>query len=440
MATPSRISNEYSQTPYAIAHKTSSFKDFLYRNGLNFAPDVFCAMGRGLSASGVGIMSYSRKLQSTTFGAPFVFAGGLIITLLGMASLYAGNQVAEVQGYVKASQNAIQQHEQSGDYGAALKIARNSYEDLLKMGLSQDARNFSQTVKRLEEKLLAFGSSRLLFDENYQPRVKLLQLLKIVGMEPLNKSEKAIVQINNWAQKNLLRHGERWHEQTDRFEELKPKIKPLLNELGFVDDSSPHFKEYQGAIVHGALLPRVRLRLQYLIEQWKQGVRFSHIYFLSGERPLEAQHENQSTFMDDSGSLLKIRKEWSVPLEFPKTESEMTQLIWEQSEIPEDMRKEVEVHFINAPMKKDSKSDRLIRPTTDDTVETWFKALPPHGRYLAITNAPYTNRQDLVVRAIAPKGYGFDTVGSGSKGQEKTAIFLDELARFIFQIKQLSEK
>ncbi len=440
MAAPSRITNGYPQTPYAITHKTSSFKVFIHRNGLNFAPYVFRAIGAGLTASGVGIMSYSRKLQSTTFGAPFVFTGGLIITLLGMASLYAGNQVVEVQGYLKASQNAIQQHEQSGDYAAALKIARNSYEDLLKMGLSQDARNFSQTVKRLEEELLAFGFSRLLFDENYQPRVKLLKLLKVVGMEPLNESEEAVVKINNWAQKNLLRQGERWQEQTSRFEELRPKIRPLLNELGFVDASYPHFKEYQGAIVHGGLLPRVRLRLQYLIEQWKQGVRFSHIYFLSGERPLEAQYENQNTFMDDSESLLKIRKGWLKPLEFPKTESEMTQLVLEQSEIPEDMRKEVEVHFINAPMKKDPKSERLIRPTTDDTVETWLKALPPQGRYLAITNAPYTNRQDLVVRAIAPSEYGFDTVGPGSSEQEKTAIFLDELARFIFQIKQLSEK
>lgn len=368
------------------------------------------------------------------FGARFVFAGSLIITLLGMTSLYAGDQIAEMQVY----NTAIQQHEQSGDYAAALKIARNRYEDLLQRGLSQDAKDFSETVKCLEDKLLALGSSRRLFDENYQPRVKLLVLLKIVGMEALNPSEKAAIQINNWAQKNLLRQGERWQEQTTRFEELKMAITPLLKELGFVDATIPSFKEYQGVIVHGALLPKVRLRLHYLIEQWKRGVRFSCIYFLSGGRPLEAQYENQHAFIDDSESLLKIRKGWSAPLELPKTESEMTQLVWEQSEIPEDMRYAVKVHFINAPMKRDPKSERWIRPTTDDTVETWLKAAPPPGRYLAVTNAPYTNRQDLVVRAIAPAEYGFDTVGSGASEQEKIAVFLDELARYVFQIKQLS--
>lgn len=313
------------------------------------------------------------------------------------------------------------------------------------MGLSQDAKNFSQTVKRLEEELLTLGSSRLLFDENHQPRVALLKLLELVGMEPLNGPKKAIVQINDWAQKNLLRQGERWQEQTNRFEELKPQIKPLLSELGFVDALFPHFKEYEGVIVHGALLPRARLRLYYLVEQWKQGVRFSHIYFLSGERPLEVNQENERTFMDDSKSPLKIRKDWSAPLEFPKTERGMIQLVWEQSEIPEEMRK-VKIHFINAPMKEDAKGERSIRPTTDDTVKAWLQAVPPppHGRYLAITNAPYINRQDLAVRtdvrAIAPCKYSFDTVGSGVGEQEKMIIILDELARFIFLTKQISEK
>ena len=323
----------------------------------------------------MGFMNYSKKLQS------FVFAAGLSIALLTTTSLCADLQATEAH---------------------------------------------------------SLNSSRLLFDENDQPRVKLLQLLELVGMEPLNKSEKAIVQINNWAQKNLLRQGERWQEQANRFEELKPKIKPLLSELGFVDATLPHFREYQGAIVHGALLPTVRLRLHYLVEQWKQGIRFPHIYFLSGERPLDALQENKNTFLEDNESLLKVRKDCSEPLEFPKTESEMIQLVWEQSEIPAEMRKEIEVHFINAPMKKDSKSERLLRPTTDDTVEAWLKATPPPGRYLAISNAPYTNRQDLVVRTIAPSEYGFDTIGSGASEQEKVAIFLDELARFIFQTKQIS--
>lgn len=335
---------------------------------------------------------------------------------------------------IKDYQNAMQQYEQAGNYASALEMARKGYEESRKQGLSQAAEDFFKEIKQLEDKVLSLGFSRRLFDENGQPRPKLLQLLDLVGMPSLNGSEPAIVQINTWAQQNLLRQGERWHEQTKKFENLEAKIKPLLVDLGFVDAVSPHFKEYQGALVHGALLSRARLRLNYLVEQWKSGVRFPSIYFLSGERPLEDQYENRSTLKEEGGSPLKIRKDWVEPLEYPKTESEMMQLVWEQSEIPEEMRKTVKVYFINAPMKKDPASGKLLRPTTDDTVEAWLKSGPPEGNYLAVTNAPYMNRQDLVIRAIAPKKYGFDTVGSGASKQEKMAIFLDELARSIFQV------
>lgn len=41
---------------------------------------------------------------------------------------------------------------------------------------------------------------------------------------------------------------------------------------------------------------------------------------------------------------------------------------------------------------------------------------------------------------MTPPEYDFDTVGPGANEQEKMVIFLDELARFIYQVKQVSEK
>lgn len=376
----------------------------------------------------------SEKNLTNNIYSSFRFISSFITVLFTMTALHAGSQATETPA--KANQNTIAQYEQSGDYATALKIARDIYKESLQLGLSQETTNLSQTVKCLEEKLLSLGFSRLLFNENYQPRVKLLQLLELIGMESVEK--KAIVQINHWAQKNLLRQGERW-EQTNRFENLRPKITPLLRELGFIDATLPHFKEYQGAIVHGALLSRVRLRVYYLVKQWQQGTRFSHLYFLSGERPLEPNLENKNFLTKDSESLLKIRKDWLEPVVFPETECEMIQLVWEQSEIPKDMRKQVKVHFINAPMKKDAKNERLLRPTTDDTIKAWLKTTPIQGNYLVITNAPYTNRQDLVMRSLTPREYGFDTIGSAASKQENASVFLDELARCIFQATQLSE-
>lgn len=391
-----------------------------------------------------GIMiTYTKKLQSSCFsgGAYYyaidLFLNSLIFAFLGMTSIHATSETTEIQSYVEINQHTVHEYEEAGDYSSALELARNQHEKSIDLGLNQEADNLSQIVKRMEEKLLTSGYSKLLFDENDQPRIKLLQLLELIGMEPLNPSESAISQINNWTQKHLLRRGERWEEQTTKFENLQQKIKPFLSELGFIHGSSAHFKDYEGAIVHGALLSRMRQRLHYLIEQWNRGVRFSHLYFLSGARPLEPQQENPVTFLQDEQSILKIKKDWIVPKKFPTTECELAEFLWTQSDIPEDMQKEVEVHFINAPMKIDPQSGKLLRPTTNDTIEAWLQTAPSHGRYLAITNAPYIHRQDVITRTIAPQEYTFDTIGSELSGQEKTAIIFDELARCIFQINSL---
>lgn len=338
-----------------------------------------------------------------------------IAFLFNATSLHAKNEVERV--------DVIHYYEDCGDYARALKLAR-------------DYISPSETVAYLEKKLLTVGFSMLLFDENQKPRMKLLKLLELVGMDPLDESQKTIVQINNWAQSHLLRQGERWDKQTTKFEDLKSKINPLLTDLGFIEEVPPHFTTYQGAIVHGALLPTLRLRLDYLVKQWNQGIRFTHLYFLGGERPLEPQYENKNTFAHEEKSLLKIKSDWNLSTKLPKTETEMMQLVWEQSEIPEDMRTKVEVYFINAPMKKDPKSEKLLRPNTDDTIREWLKTSPPYGSYLAISNAPYINRQDLVIRALTPNKYTFDTVGPKARKQEKMAIFLDEVARMIFQTKE----
>jgi len=279
-----------------------------------------------------------------------------------------------------------------------------------------------------------------LFGGNNKPRLQTIELLQLVGMESLSDRESSLIEINNWAQKNLLRQGERWEKQVAQFEELGPRIKPLLTDLGFVVSEPPRLKEYQGVLLHGGFLKRTRARLAYAVKQWEEGIRFKHIYFLTGERPLESERENIEVFLNDSESPLKIRSDLKLPAQFPSTEGEMTRLVWEQSEIPEEMRREVTVHFIIAPMKTDPKTGKRIRPTTDDTVYSWLEQSPPFGAYLGITNCPYTNRQDLVTRTIAPEEYTFETIGPEADENEKMAIFLDEVARFIFQSKQMAEK
>lgn len=240
----------------------------------------------------------------------------------------------------------------------------------------------------------------------------LLQILEITGMEPLHNQEPMLDQMNIWAQKNLLRQGERWDEQTDRYEKLSSQLRPLLAELRFINQIVAPINHYQGALIHGSTVNTTKVRIQYLDSEWNRGVRFSSLYFLTGSRPLTAAERS------------------FIPVE---TEAEMTQFLWNEMDISPDMKSQVEVFFINAPMKQ----NLSLRPTTEDTVNEWLKTSPPLGHYLAISNAPHIPRQDFILQTLAPKKYSFDTIGPGASENEKMVIFLDELARFLYSLKHL---
>lgn len=271
-----------------------------------------------------------------------------------------------------------------------------------------------------------------LLTQDYQPKVELIQVMEIAGMKNPSIS---LEKINEWGQKNLLRKEERWSEQDAALEHLKDRITPLLAELGMKHATAPTRKEYQGAIVHGSTLDEVRLRLHYLIEHWKQGVRFEQLYFLTGARPLNMSIENSSICEKDDESPLKIRKGWTLSSP-PTTEYEMVMMIWDQAEVPEDLRQSVTVEFVQAPMKQSPNSEKLERPTTDDTVIHWLKNKPVQGSYLAVSNAPFTPRQDLVVRAFLTDEYELETIGPALDNQLRVAIILDELGRLIYQTTQ----
>lgn len=403
-------------------------------------PQLFFILGSTLTllAGGLGLLSLSFVFKPLT--SVFLITTAFTCLTLSASCFLFGNSALATSRHFETTFKEIQKFKENGHYRQALTLARQGLDQAQKIGTEKQIKHFTNTVKDLEKEVLYTGTSRILFDQNFKPKEKLLHLLRKVGMQ---EAHPTIQTINSWAQGNLLRQGERWQEQTTHFESLKVEIHSTLVDLGFIEGVSPSFNTYDGAIINGALLSRMRLRLHHLIEQWKSGIRFTHLYFLSGERPLEAQFENRDTLSSDHDSPLKIRQGWQMPNELPQTECEIARLIWEQAEIPTEMREQLEgkVHFINAPKKPDPKNpSKLLRPTTDDTVITWLKESPKIGRYLVISNGPYINRQDIVIRALSPKNYGFDTIGEATSSQEKMLLILDELARLIFQINQLANK
>ncbi len=267
------------------------------------------------------------------------------------------------------------------------------------------------------------------FDDHFELTKNLVDLLEIVGYE--GSESKSIDKINEWAQKNLLRKGERWEEQTAKFEGLKERILPLLTNMGFINGVRPHFGTYEGAIIHGATLGRVRLRLFDLVSEWNKGVRFQDLIFFGGERALDPHLESEENLTSDKNSPLKIREGWMRPETLPKTEAEMIRFVFEQADLPEEMRK-LNVVFVSAAMKQEG--GKSVRPSTEDTIRSWLETSPKGSRYLAVSNAPYIVRQGLLMQGMDPTRQ-YDTIGVEVSSQERMAIILDEVARVIFYTK-----
>jgi len=209
-------------------------------------------------------------------------------------------------------------------------------------------------------------------------------------------------------QKLWLQKGkERW-EFDARYESLKPQLWPLFEEMGLLKQIKPKKSRYDYALVHGALLSRVKERVDYLTSLYQEGIRFDSIVFLTGARPLEESEKKQ--------------------LEGLRTEREMAEWVYERSHLP----KEIPVLFIDAPMKS-SKEGVLVRPQTADTVFYWLKTGPQPGSCLAISNQPYVAYQDAVIHHYLPDVFELETAGPAASGSPSVAILLDTIAKEIYE-------
>lgn len=282
---------------------------------------------------------------------------------------------------------------------------------LILMILSFGMLDASEAHKSCSTHVFSLGAAKLMFDEHGHPCPELLQICYLTGMPPLDPHQQALQQINAWAQENFLRYHERWDTQTRRFDALAPQLLPLLDQLGLTQAHFPSCKQYRGAIVLGATLARVRLRLEHLVELWQQGIRFDDLYFLSAERPLV----KEETLAD-----------YPLPPQI-LTESQMMCYVWEHLTAADIMKKSLHVHLICSAMKN------MVRPNSIDTIQDWLCSSPPPGHYLVISNAPHIYRQDFAFQARIPEIYSIETVGPKTQ-TENMVLLLDELARLIFDL------
>ena len=258
----------------------------------------------------------------------------------------------------------------------------------------------------------------------------LLEILKITNID----HDGTLPSVVEATQKAWLRKPgtERW-EIDNHYETLSSSITPQFKKLGILNEIAPTKKEYTYVAVLGALVPRVRQRLAYALEQWKKGVRFTTLVFLVGARPLEPTKESEEKLYNVDNEFLPFRPGWTKPTTPPKTEAEMARMVFDQAILPEGFKESVKVLFVDTPMQTTA-NGKLRRPNTADTMKRWLAHEDTQpGSILAISNQPYVHYQDAVLRTLLPKTFTVETVGPKASDKLHIGVILDNIARWLYQ-------
>lgn len=245
---------------------------------------------------------------------------------------------------------------------------------------------------------------------------KITKELKAVFNDLGISSIETLEQANEFAQKNLVRTGERWDKQqeTPVYVMMHDNQAALINDvraLGMIDAVAPLKKAYTYALLMGATKKAVMARLDFLVELFDSGCTFKYIVLLGGERPLR-----------------DIEKE-GLP-ETVNTEAQMMEYVCAQ--YPQFANQNI--ILVNAPMI--AKADgTFVPPATDSTLIHFAKIAPGDGSCLVISNNPYNVRQTKVAQRVLDQSR-FPTQGAGralKEGIVDIFVIMDELARIIYE-------
>jgi hypothetical protein len=232
----------------------------------------------------------------------------------------------------------------------------------------------------------------------------------------LGVSVDTLAQANEFAQKNLLRSGERWdkQEETPLYVLMHKNQAALIDDvraLGMIDAVNPTEKAYTYALVVGATKKAVMARLDYLAELITSGYGFNYIVLLGGERKLR-----------------DIEKE-GLP-ETITTEAQMMEYVCAQYPTFANQK----IIPVNAPIiqKADGTFTRL---TADSTLIHFAHIAPQDGSCLVISHNPYNVRVTKVAQRVLDQSR-FPTQGAGRALQEGIIdifVIMDEFARTIYE-------
>lgn len=262
---------------------------------------------------------------------------------------------------------------------------------------------------------------------------QLQRLFDLSGVQPIDNSLEEIVKATQGEGGWLRAAGkERWELDKQESHELKrTEFIVALDAVGMLQEITPRHQLYEYALLMGATVEGMRDRLSYLFKLWDDGIRFKKIIILVGERPLDPKIEGEAVLMKGSCQNMVMKHDWQRPVAWPTNEADAMQMILDQVGWPHGFDA-VEIVWARVPMIQ-KPDGSFVRPITDDTLYQWLALNPTPGSCLVISSQPHAAYQYTTVLKLLPATFSVDVAGRGVKKVSNIAVYLDALARLLYQ-------
>lgn len=199
-----------------------------------------------------------------------------------------------------------------------------------------------------------------------------------------------------------------------------------LKEAGCIDRILPSKKNYDYCLVLGGQYQTFTSRLQYLIDKWEEGVRFKSLVFLGEKRAVDFEKEKKM-LLNNSNNQIRTK----AIKKMPQIEIDMMKFIYENTEVPKEMR-ELKTVFIDGAM--DILDCDIVLPNIYNSILAWFyKEKPIAGSCLVVSSQPYVGYQESIVKEALNRNFEIEAIGDAAISDTKVSTYLETLAKWLYQ-------
>lgn len=225
------------------------------------------------------------------------------------------------------------------------------------------------------------------------------------------------------------------YEMEEIFAEKKSDLLPLYKQLELVDARYPSKKEYTYGLFFGAWISEARRRQHFLFDLLKnKNVRVNKLIVLTGRFDPAVQENNvMEKLLNAQNGLISFKKEWKYNCQPVETETEMMKILFDQAQ-DADCLNGIKIVYTDTKVADDKK-----RTTTNDTIKDFCSQNYEPGSIVAISSQPY-RYQEAGLKMYLPesfKQHTLDVVGPEAEEMTPNCIYLDSLARLLWQEQEI---